>query len=428
MSTVVGNLSVELGISDDQLRAGLAAAMAQAQAAGNNISNSMNRAAGSSTKGFAQLSLSISRLADDAQYGFRGVINNLEQLGTGAALALGASTSAAMMFGGALTLAGIAINALLPVFDKMIDGRNAFEKIASSAAGFAGNLNMTNAEMKLLAEQTNKLMEMDATGGLFAGGERLMQGVRNPDKSFDILGEFFRGRTQEFFNEIITPLTGFKPRSRLEQERENRSIGQSIIGNQVIMATRLPELNRQQANFRAGAEILSLDTINQETSKQIAEVFNQQIKGQAKTAYQQLNAQFVAAKVPFPEAQQRSLSLLGEAASGVKKAFDDLAQRIPDLQLTENLNAVMNGKEVEENMKQLAETFRKRQSLIKQQNEIQGNVDNLQLQRQRSEIIGASDVFQRNFNASLEKDPVVSAIEKQTEDLDRIMKEIKELN
>jgi autotransporter adhesin len=113
MSTVVGNLSVELGISDDQLRAGLAAAMAQAQAAGNNISNSLNKSASSSTKGFAAISLSISRMADDAQYGFRGVINNLEQLGTGAALALGASTSAAMMFGGALTLAGIAINALL---------------------------------------------------------------------------------------------------------------------------------------------------------------------------------------------------------------------------------------------------------------------------------------------------------------------------
>ena len=36
-STSVGNLSVELGISDDQLRAGLAAAVVQAQQAGQQI-------------------------------------------------------------------------------------------------------------------------------------------------------------------------------------------------------------------------------------------------------------------------------------------------------------------------------------------------------------------------------------------------------
>jgi hypothetical protein len=50
------------------------------------------------------------------------------------------------------------------------------------------------------------------------------------------------------------------------------------------------------------------------------------------------------------------------------------------------------------------------------------------LQRQRTEIIGASDVFQRNFMAGTSEDPTVKAIEKQTEDLREIMQQIKELN
>jgi hypothetical protein len=69
-----------------------------------------------------------------------------------------------------------------------------------------------------------------------------------------------------------------------------------------------------------------------------------------------------------------------------------------------------------------------RQRLQAQASKIQNNIDESMLQRQRTEIIGASDVFQRNFMAGTSEDPTVKAIEKQTEDLREIMQQIKELN
>jgi len=59
MSTTVGKLSVELGISDDQLRAGLAAAMVQAQQAGQKISQSMNQAGQASAKTGSNMNMAI---------------------------------------------------------------------------------------------------------------------------------------------------------------------------------------------------------------------------------------------------------------------------------------------------------------------------------------------------------------------------------
>lgn len=69
-----------------------------------------------------------------------------------------------------------------------------------------------------------------------------------------------------------------------------------------------------------------------------------------------------------------------------------------------------------------------RQALNAKASEMQSNLADLEARRMRSEIIGASDVFNRNFNAGLEKDPTVQAIEKQTEELKEVMESLKELN
>jgi len=58
---------------------------------------------------------------------------------------------------------------------------------------------------------------------------------------------------------------------------------------------------------------------------------------------------------------------------------------------------------------------------------MESNLADLEARRMRSEIIGASDVFNRNFNAG-EADPTVKAIEKQTEELKEVMESLKELN
>jgi hypothetical protein len=69
-----------------------------------------------------------------------------------------------------------------------------------------------------------------------------------------------------------------------------------------------------------------------------------------------------------------------------------------------------------------------RQALTAKAAEMQSNIADLEARQMRSEIIGASDVFNRNFNAGLEKDPTVQAIEKQTEELKEVLDSLKELN
>ncbi|MFN9897491.1 MAG: hypothetical protein ACK55Z_01585, partial [bacterium] len=69
-----------------------------------------------------------------------------------------------------------------------------------------------------------------------------------------------------------------------------------------------------------------------------------------------------------------------------------------------------------------------RQSLQAKAAGIERNITDLELRKQRTEIIGASDVFNRNFGAATSEDPTVKAIEKQTEDLKEVMKSLKELN
>ena len=55
--------------------------------------------------------------------------------------------------------------------------------------------------------------------------------------------------------------------------------------------------------------------------------------------------------------------------------------------------------------------------------DVRGRISDLMDQRARSEIVGASDVFGRNLNAG-QNDPVVIAIEKQTEELKTLTREI----
>lgn len=82
------------------------------------------------------------------------------------------------------------------------------------------------------------------------------------------------------------------------------------------------------------------------------------------------------------------------------------------------------------NMANLANQFRDDQKKAKEisgledkSSTIRGRISDLMDQRARSEIVGSSDVFARNLNAG-QTDPVVTAIEKQTEELKTLTREI----
>lgn len=426
MSTTVGKLSVELGISDDQLRAGLAAAMVQAQQAGQRISQSMNQAGQASAggnKGISGFALSISRLADDAQYGFRGIINNMEQLGMSAAQTLGMSTANAMAFGGALTLLAIAANNLIPELDKLVDSRSAFDKLTTSAIGFSGAINSSVGALKLLAQENEKLMATDKTAGAGAFIQQQLATLNNQ------AGRSMLSKVFDPFNFIGRVGANFG-KTEAQQIQENKDAGRQLQANQIRLAIESASASRLQSSFSAGGDLIGRErnAAMFETDKNAQKAFESAIKGNAEIAKIQIERQFLASGMQGNDAEQQALIMLGEASQGVKKAFDDLAQRLPELKLAEKLKEVANQKQIGEEMDKMVKDELERQALQARSAKMESSLADLEARRMRSEIIGASDVFNRNFNAGLEKDPTVQAIEKQTEELKEVLDSLKELN
>ena len=425
MSTTVGKLSVELGISDDQLRAGLAAAMVQAQQAGQKISQSVNQAgqSGGGNKGISGFALSISRLADDAQYGFRGIINNMEQLGMSAAQTLGMSTANAMAFGGALTLLAIAANNLIPELDKLVDSRSAFDKLSTSAIGFSGAINSSVGALKLLAQENEKLMATDKTAGAGAFIQQQIAALNNQS------GRSMLSKVLDPFNLMSRSGLNFG-KTEAQQLQENKDAGRQLQANQIRLAIEQAGAARLQSSFNAGGELIGRErnTAMFETDKNAAKAFESAIKGNAEIAKIQIERQLMASGMQGNDAEQKALIMLGEASQGVKKAFDDLAQRLPELKLAEKLNEVANQKQIGEDIDKMVKDELERQALQAKAAKMESSLADLEARRMRSEIIGESDVFNRNFNAGLDKDPTVQAIEKQTEELKEVMESLKELN
>jgi hypothetical protein len=431
MSTVVGNLSVELGISDDQLRAGLASAMVQAQAAGQRISNSLNQAGSSSSGraaggGFGGFGLAISRMADDAQYGFRGIINNMEQLGASAAGSLGMSAEKAMAFGSVLTLTAIAVNNAIPEIEKMLDTRTGFEKLATSAAGFSGSVNTSLASVKALAAEIEKLTQQDKTQGF---GAAIQRGLAS---TIGQSGLKFAAAMADPFNITgIQDIDMSKIGKTFEQQiQENKDAGRQIMRNQIDLSISQPQAARMQEALAAGGGLISAERnkASFETDKTMASMFGDAIKGQAETAKMAVERQLMAEGVQGNQAEMDALTMLGQASRGVKSAFEELARRVPELQLTEKLKAAMEQKSIGQEFDKMVKDELERQSLQAKAAGIERNITDLELRNQRTEIIGGADVFQRNFMAGTSEDPTVKAIEKQTEDLREIMRQIKELN
>lgn len=425
MSTSVGNLSVELGISDDQLRAGLAQAVVQAQQAG----QKMQAAIGQATKmptgggggfggmsGFAQ---SIGRIADDAQYGFRGIVNNLEQLGASAGTTFGMSTKDAMAFGAVMTLLGVAVNQASDELIKLTDTRSEFEKLATSAMGYAGALNMAEAAMKSLASETSELVKKDATSGIGAFFGRISGKMAdNASEGKGVFSDLFGGRT---------------PNAQLNA---NKLAGEQAHRNQMDMMLTNPKVQRDRAAMEAGAALVERgrNAKDVDINKDAGLVMKESIKGKEDVSRIQVERQMIAGGMKPMDAETESLKLLGNASNGVVEAFNALAARLPELKLAENLKNVNNAKDTESNMKNLADDFRDREKVKKKKGDMEDKIgdardrlDQLTAQRARTEVVGSSDVFNRNLNAGTGDDPTVKAIEKQTEEIRRMTDEIKGL-
>ena len=118
------------------------------------------------------------------------------------------------------------------------------------------------------------------------------------------------------------------------------------------------------------------------------------------------------------------LNLATEKAKVLADDFEKATGSAAELARIEKEQNQKIGEEIDKMVKDELE----RQALQARASKMETNLADLEARRMRSEIIGASDVFNRNFNAGLEKDPTVQAIEKQTEELKEVMESLKELN
>jgi hypothetical protein len=89
-----------------------------------NVSNAASHAASitaSQWKGAGMAMMSVGYIADDLQYGFRSIVNNIQPMGTQIAMAFGAASGEAMAFGGALGIVAVGVNQLINHWSDLTD-------------------------------------------------------------------------------------------------------------------------------------------------------------------------------------------------------------------------------------------------------------------------------------------------------------------
>lgn len=91
--------------------------------------------------------LLLSQVVDDAQYGFRAIVNQIPQVGIAVGTAFGASVESSAAFGGALGLLGVAINLNLKQLDEwgtLLEGARDTAPIKAVEESFWGVVNAVN--------------------------------------------------------------------------------------------------------------------------------------------------------------------------------------------------------------------------------------------------------------------------------------------
>lgn len=401
--TIVGKLAIELGISDDKLQAGLAQAITASQAAGQKMANAVNRGASKGEKaafgGNAMGLLNLSRAIDDAQYGFRGIVNNIEGVVTGFGLSAGIA--------GAATIAAVAANMLAPAIEagvsKIIDGRTEMQKLADQTRFAASNFGELNARIAGTAREIEKLAKSDANAG-FLGSFR-----RNTGIDTDAINK------QRAF--LFAQLT---EQNMLDQRQAQKN---SDAMN-AAMGFLDPGENAEARKARAEA-----------TKRALPNEFQRNL------AFGQLTDKLAGSDFggDFTRARERARELVGQAVLGIEDGF-------------KALNKIKNGKLEAERIKILAENIREAQEAFDRETgapaELMAMADRekrilgqqfgtyeqgvaafdrlsarrsaIEMNMNRSEILGsAAEVFGRNINAGME-DP-------QLKELREIKEEIRNL-
>jgi hypothetical protein len=401
--TTVGRLAVELGLSDEQFRQALAHAQVMAQQAGQKMQQSINKAVNTPAatpggRSNAMGLLNLSRAVDDVQYGFRGVINNIEGIVTG----FGGSAGLA----GAATIAGVAMMALVPKIAEVVMAADPIKDLSKNLrdiqnsglnntfAGFAKEARATQAAFEAASEALDKMQSQQMKISAFAGGPG-MGAAPAASLIGDDPKEMFRQRLQ--FNELAQDAA--KAAFRANQAKSRVAAGGLASFEQTDEQKEQVELNKklfQEALNKMGGGQQLFDALK------IKNLGNPQLFG--------------AFKDGDIEATKQIVKLLGLQAEQKKILADDYERVTGSAKELARIEEQRIEKQKRIDEKQFSEY----QAAVKSQDSLFSRRDSLMNSMQRSEIVGSADVFSRNLNAGMKNEEL-----KQLEEINQGIKELK---
>ena len=421
MSTSVGNLSVELGISDDQLRAGLAQAVVQAQQAGQKMQAALNKStAGPAMADEAQKHrnmalLQASRGIQDFQAGgLMGVVNNVEGVSMSIARAMGKSTDSAAALAGKMTLVAVAFQVVLPPFQKLAHEianslglvSSNLEKAGMSVKGMMGGGGAASAISEAYKANAEFLTNRDDTQSTFSflqsDSSALANNMKRAQEATAAMSESFqtgaRAAREMRWLQRGSTAENDKTTGRMEAEAINKKVYQAAVDK-----------------FGGGDNLRT----KLETEGRRA--------GMTKTQSRELYGGFSEGDAAATKKVEGMLNLKDERTKAMADDYERATGSAQELLRIEKERASSETKSMVEEYDKMVATELERQSLEKDKGKAQERLDELTAQRARTEVVGSSDVFNRNLNAGTGDDPTVKAIEKQTEEIRRMTDEIKGL-
>lgn len=427
--TIVGNLAVELGISDAQLQAGLAQAVTQAQQAGQKMANAMNQASkqGGGLAGSAHGLLSISRAIDDVQYGFHGIINNIEGIVTG--LGFGAGVA------GAATIAAVALNALVPKVMDLVSARDPMRELADALRSLQGTgISGTFAGMAAEAKATQAALEASVAvlEQMQIKERRIIFSAGGPGMGAPPQVQVAGDDPRDIFNQRIrvNDLAQEAARDAFRASQQRQRIGMAGLAEQDRTTEQRDQIRINQQLFQAAVDKYGggkqLADALREKNVAAVELFGGFKEGDlsiTEKVVSLLGLQSELTKVMADDFERMTGSAdeLRNIAERTAKAKEETAKFIEqENRWMENSLRLDEQREAKRQARVMDRQFSEYERAVIRQDDLFRQRDDILLQRSRSEILGsAAEVFGRNINAGQE-DP-------QLKKLDEIKEEIKNL-
>ena len=431
---IVGKLAIELGMSDEQFRQSLAHSETMAKQAASRMQQTVNQGTRAATSGpsspgggSAQGLLNLSRAVDDVQYGFRGVVNNIEGIVTG----FGGSAGLA----GAATIAGVAMMALIPKIaavvnaaDPLKDLAGNLKEIQSSGVGgtfwqFADAAKATDAAFKA-SLATLKEMKVQTEQVIFAAGGPGMGAAPIAQTVGQTRGEIFAQQMRTYGLAEQSAQNAFKA-----TQGQSRFVAGALAGNVLTEGQKAQqELNKKifdaaVEKFGGGQQLRDAIRVKNPGDPNLFGKFMEGDSGATKEVVSRLRLEAEQAKVIADDIENQTgmtaelYAIEEKRKQTAKETLDFIAeqQRWVEKGIRQDEEA-----EAKKQQRIMGRQFSEYEQAVNRQDPLFRQRDSLLNQMKRSEILGTADVFGANLNAGMKSEEL-----KQLEEINKGIQELK---